>query len=940
MRILKLFVAAFAAAASLAAAQPSAPRAAPAGALSDVPADPAVRRGVLPNGMRYEILRNGTPPHNAALRLRIDAGSLAEQEDERGIAHFIEHMALVATRNVPEGEMVKRLERAGLRFGPDTNAFTDFRQTWYSLNLPETDPATLGTALGLLREVAGEATFPAPAVERERGVILAEERSRSTPGARSGEELIRFLMRGDLVTERFTIGLPTVIRTVPRERLVRFYDAYYRPERALLVAVGDFDPIAVEAEIRRLFSTWRGRGRAGPEPAPAVLPKRGPEAHLLVDPALPLQVTLAWVRPADVRPDTRALRFERLREALGLGILQRRIGRISASGPLVGATLGFAGFARRGEAIFLSGVAKPGQWKEAMLLLRTEQQTALTAPVTQPELDREIVGLRTTLTSAVAGAETRDTPTLAQQLLAAAADARVFTTPAERLAELEEVLRTLKAEQVTEALRARFEGSGPLIYLTSPTRIEGGEAAVLTAFLTAPKPLLMIQAVPPTAGHATSAWPYADFGPPGVVAERRELPAAGATAVRFENGVRLTVKRTAFAKDEVLVAVRIGNGRLELTPEQAPAAFALSAGAFLQGGLGKASVDAMRDELSGRVYATAFTVADDGFGLAGRTRPADLDVQLQVLAAYASDPALRTSAWNRLHDLAATLHGQIEGSPSGVYGRDGPSLLRSGDPRWKIPGREALQALTAADARPIVAAMRSDPIEVVVVGDVGIDAAIKAVAATFGALPPRSTAPAPLPDVRFPAPARVRLTHKGRADQALAVVAWPTHGLYANQKRARTLNVLAQVFRLRLLEEIREKLGISYSPNASHYASEALPGYGYISAAVEAPPDRMDSLFAAASRIAASLRERPVSPDELERARRPIVETLLRERSGNSYWLGRLVGAQTRPEVLEGVARAMPDYEAVTAADLMAAAKAYLREDKAWRLEIVPEPKP
>jgi zinc protease len=947
VRIFKLFAGTFAAAASLAGAQPSAvtaPPPAPAtgtGAASvAVPADPAVRRGVLPNGMRYEIMRNATPPHNAALRLRFDVGSLAEQEDERGIAHFIEHMAMVATRNVPEGEMVKRLERAGLRFGPDTNAFTDFRQTWYSLNLPETDPATIATALSLLREAAGEATFPAAAVERERGVILAEERDRSTPASISRDEEIRFLMRGDRMAERFIIGLPAIIRTISRERLVRFYDAYYRPERALLVAVGDFDPAKMEADIRRLFSTWRGRGPAGKDPPPPVVPKREPEAHLFVDPALPLQVTLAWMRPADLSPDTRAARFERIREALGLAVLQRRIGRISAEGPLFSASLGFAGLSRRGEALLLSGMARPGQWKEAMLRLAAEQQAAMKADVTQAEIDRDVPGLRTTLSAAVAGAETRDSAALAQQLLVAAADGRVFTTPAERLAEVDEVVKTLKPEQVTQAMRRWFENGGPLIYVTSPTRIEGGDAAILTAFRTAPKPMPTVQPGSASVRRPISPWPYTDFGKPGAIAERREIPAAAATAVRFENGVRLTVKKTAFAKDEVLVAVRIGRGRLELTPEQAPTAFALTVGAFIEGGLEKTTANGLREQLSGRVYTTSFTVADDGFGLAGRTRPADLQVQLQVLAAYASDAALRPGPWGRLGELAATLHGQLESSPTGVYGRDVPALLHDGDARWRIPGRQTMQWLTPRDARPIIAGMRRDPLEVVVVGDLDVEETIKAVAATFGALPNREAQPAAAgPEPRFPAPARVRLTHKGRADQAVALVAWPTAGLYADQKRARALNVLAQVFRLRLLEEIRDRLGISYSPTAAHAASESVRSYGYLSAAVEAPPEKLDTLFAAADRIAASLRTRPVTADELERARRPLVENLRRERNGNAYWLGRLLGVQTRPEVLDAITRVIPDYEALTPADLVAAAQAFLRPETAWRVEIVPEPK-
>ncbi|MGH8571028.1 MAG: M16 family metallopeptidase, partial [Gammaproteobacteria bacterium] len=196
----------------------AAPRAAPAAGRwahesSDLAVDPRIRYGVLPNGMRYALMKNGTPPGEASLRLHIGAGSLAEQDDQSGLAHFLEHMVLNGTRNVPEGDFVRRLERHGLRFGPDTNASTSFDRTLYMLELPETDAATVDTALFLLREVAGEATLDSAAIESERGIILSEERSRASPGQRIFEDEIAFMLKGDLLPRRIPIGTTEVIRT-------------------------------------------------------------------------------------------------------------------------------------------------------------------------------------------------------------------------------------------------------------------------------------------------------------------------------------------------------------------------------------------------------------------------------------------------------------------------------------------------------------------------------------------------------------------------------------------------------------------------------------------------------------------------------------------------------------------------------------------------------
>jgi zinc protease len=932
LRFVIPFVAAGLALASLAVAAPAPVR-------GDVPADPALRSGVLPNGMHYEILRNATPPHNAALRLRIDAGSLNESEDERGIAHFVEHMAMSSTRHFPEGEMVKRLEAAGLRFGPDTNAFTDFRQTYYALNLPETDAATLDTGLTLLREAAGEATFPPAAIEHQRGIILAEERSRANAAMRSREEELGFLLKADLLPRRFPIGLPEVIRTAPRERLVRFYEGHYRPDHATLIAVGDFDPAALEARIRAVFGTWQARGRAGPSaPRPADVPTIG-DAHILVDPGLPTQVTLAWLSPADLRADSRRVRQERLLASVGVALLNRRVGRLNAGSPLTGASAGRVSFYRRADAVVVSGIAKPGEWKAALQRLATQQRAALAQGFGKNEVDAEVASLRTALSVAVSGAPTRESATLAQRLLTDAAEERVFNTPEESLAELEATLPELTAERVVAATRALFAGREPLVYVTSPTPIQGGEAAVAAAYQgasKAPLPLVVSIIVP---GAAAKPWPYADFGPAGAVAERRSIDSIGAVAARFANGVRVTIKKTPYSRDDILVAARIGRGKLGLSPNEVPAAFALSTGALIQGGLAKLTADEFGEQLAAHHASSGFSIGDDAAILAGRTRGADLPLQLQLLAAYLTDPALRTGPWASMRATADTLHQQLESSPGGVMTSEGLRLLHGGDPRWGVPTREQLATVAPADGRALLARLRLEPIDLVIVGDVDVEAAIKAAAATFGALPVRPTESAPPegPTVDFPPPGLARLVHKGRSDQALAFVAWPTGDFYSDQKRARTLSLLGQVLRQRILDEVREKMGVSYSPSAAHFASEAIAGYGYLGVSMEAPPEKLDALLASAHRLAADLRERPVTPAELERAKRPTIENQTRERSGNAFWLTRLAGVQTRPEAVAAITDMLPQYESATPAEVQAAARAYFLDSKAWTLEIVPE---
>jgi zinc protease len=362
--------------------------------------------------------------------------------------------------------------------------------------------------------------------------------------------------------------------------------------------------------------------------------------------------------------------------------------------------------------------------------------------------------------------------------------------------------------------------------------------------------------------------------------------------------------------------------------------------AFIEGGLKKISADDAERVLASRVYGADYRVEDDAFVLAGATRRDDLDTQLEVLAAYASYPGWRPEAFERVRTYAATLLDQYAHTDSGVLGRDLAGLLHSGDRRWTYPDRDQIGAASLAELQRQMAPVQTGPIEVVIVGDITPDKAIEAVARTFGALPPRSPTPAPAdpPAVGFPAPhgAPVVLTHAGRADQAIGFVAWRTNDFFADPQGARDVSVLGEVLELRLLDTLRTGEAVTYAPRAAYDASFTWPGWGYISASVEAPPAKMAEVFAAVSKISADLRDHEIGADELERAKKPRIDTLEKARQTNEYWLAALSGAQADPRRLTAIRSEIAGVERVTAADVRDAARKYLRDDAAWRLEVKP----
>jgi zinc protease len=934
----------FAGSSALAQRRPAQPAPLPAPhawaqAASDLPADPDVRYGTLPNGMRYALRHNATPPHQTSLRLRIDAGSLQEEEDQRGLAHFIEHMAFNGSTHVAEGEFVHRLERLGLRFGADTNAGTEFSQTVYKLDLPESTAASIDEGLFLFREVAGEVSFAPAAIDRERGIIQSEERTRAGPQFRIFVDQMNYLFRGQRLPNRIPIGVPEVIANAQRARFAAFYDAYYRPERATLIAVGDFNLDEMEAKIRARFGDWRGRAAPGPNPDLGAVAPRRTETHLLVEPGGPAQVALIWMRPPDLRPDTRAHRNEQLADELAFLFIKRRLVRFAASrtpAPYFSAQSGRFQLARSADIVQLGAIVQPGQWQPALSVIETEQRRLAEHGVTAAEIARELTQVRTALTAAVAGAATRQSAGLADALVATVDQDDVFIAPADSLRLFEAAAAGLTPERINQSARTLFAGE-PILYMTSPTAVEGGEGALLTAYRAS-----LALPVPAAAAEQAHVWPYVSFGTPGIVAERHELPAdIGATAIRFANGVRLTVKRTNFADNQVLVAVRLGRGQLALPTGRPNPGWALGP-SLMAGGLGRLTFEEMQEALNGRVYGASLGIDEDAFTLSGTTRPEDLAVQMQVLAAYLTDPGWRPTGWNRLRALSGTIHDQLASTPGGVFNRDSGPLLHGGDNRWSLPTREQMAASTIADARAVLDdPLARSPIEVIVVGDISIDEAIRRTAETFGALPARAETAPPVERISFPAGTSdpVRLTHRGRADQGLAFIGWPTQGFYDDPRQARALSLLASVYQLRLTQKIREEQGTTYSPIAYHRPSEALRGYGLFAGQIEARPEALAGFLRDAEGIAANLRERPVGTDEMLRARQPLVESVQRARiSSNAWWLDSLEGIQANPAVAATIQSQLADYNGLTPAELQRAARQFLVPGRAWKLVIVPEP--
>ncbi|MEJ0027481.1 MAG: insulinase family protein [Rhizomicrobium sp.] len=904
---------------------------------SDLPADASVRFGTLPNGMRYAIKRNATPTGAVSLRFRIGAGSLMERDNEQGIAHMLEHMAFRGSAHVPDGDMVKKLQSLGLTFGADTNAFTAATQTVYAFDMPKNDAASVDTALTLMREIASNLTLSQAALDTERNVVLAEAHLRDVPIQHLQKSDWAFLYGDRAAAALMPIGKESIVAHAT-DKLVRgFYEAWYRPERATLLIVGDVDPGEVEAKIKALFADWTAKA------APRTAVQYAPPLHhpdpvrLFAEAGSQPYLIFSWLRPYDGSPDNKANEARDVVRFIALGVLNQRLAVLShgANPPFVNASASHDHTATIADTTNIVVSYRSGQPDDGLSAAETAWREAVQNGVRQDEVDQIVAQFRTFFQGNAAAADTTPSPQIINALLRAVDERTVFTAPSSDLELYEEVVRDLTLAKVNEALKFVFGGDGPLYFASAAAPLPGGEAGVKATIAKADSA--------PFAARAQAAlppWPYGDFGKPGTVAATRTVDEFGVTYVRFDNGVLLTVKPTKFHVGEILMSVRLGKGRLGLPRDRIAPAWALS-GSFVQGGLRKYSIDDLQKRMADKMWGATLGAADDAFLLTGQARAADLDAEMQVLAAYVTDPAWSPQAFDQARAAYATSLVEQQASPNGVLGHAFAGLIHDGDPRWSQPDAAAVSATTLGQTKALLAdALQSGPIDVTVVGDTTVDAAIHAVATTFGALPPRPAPDGPaMGDERFPGPAAqpVVLAHHGAPNQAIAMIAWPTQGFLPDMKLQRTLRVLSEIFSQRLLDDLRTREGITYTPGAATVSAMESKTYGYFYALAQLPPDKLANFYAAADAVASDLRDKPVGEDELNRGRGPRIEDIQRQQQTNEYWLSLLGGSQVNPRLLDVIRSTVPDLQSVTAADVQTAAQDWLKDAHAWRVVVVPQ---
>ncbi|HYG48496.1 MAG TPA: insulinase family protein [Allosphingosinicella sp.] len=899
---------------------------------TDIRPDPAWIFGTLPNGLRYAVRRNAVPEGQVSVRLRIDAGSLHEEEQERGWAHFVEHMAFRGTRNFGDGEVRETWQRLGASFGSDTNASTEPTQTVYMLDLPHADRASLDTSLRLLADMADTAIFDPKIVDAERGVVLSEYGRRTEIAVRLREMMMPLFFGGLKYAERDTIGTEATLKGATAAGLKAFYERWYRPDRATLVMVGDADPKLMEQLIAERFGGWKPSGPAPREPDYGRIADVPERTAAISYPGSPHFATLSWIRPYRPAPPTKAREQRELARVLARRILNRRLeAKARGESSFLNAQVQVENSVNIADYTQLSVMAKEGRWQEALREAYAILADALKAPPSAAEIGREMENIRTAGRAAVQGEPTQRSQQRAGRLISALDGNSVISTAEVQLALLEELAPTMTPEAVQAAARDMFSGSGPRLAMLSPAPVTG-----------LPQALAAAEAAAPAARQAERRVSMDDLpplGPPGREVSRQRIADLDSTIVRFANGSSLVFKQTDYDKGSVNVSLRFGTGMAGLPADRKSLAWL---GPLLGStGVGPLDLDGLERLLTGRRMTMSFGIDEEALVLRGSTRAEELDDQLRLLATKIVAPHFDEALFQRSKIAALENYELAFSSAAARMGREFGAVARGGDPRWQPYDKAEIERIRHEDFVAFMTPLLArGPIEAVVVGDVDLETAVAAMLKTVAALPPRPEARAPAESLKVRPPRAssepIRFTHQGDPNQAYAALGWTTFGGPERRRERRALSLAANIAGARLMERLRDSEGASYSPAATVQSSFEFPDWGLFFAGSEIRPERAELFFRLAREIVADLARAPASADEWQRAINPVVTGIERRLKTNAYWAGTMEDWSREPYLIEHTRTYLADYKSLTPEDVRSAVAKWVADEGDWSILVLP----
>lgn len=939
-----LLVGAVVAAVPLAGAQGQAPpppqtSAAAVPADSDiVPVDPLITIGTLPNGLRYYVRPNGTPRGRAELRLVVKTGSVLEDDDQRGLAHFVEHMAFNGSKNFPGDAIATFMQRIGMRFGAHVNAHTSFDETVYELQVPSTDPGIIDTALLMMEDWAHGVTFPPDEIDKERGVILEEWRLGLGAESRMQDAVMPVLLRGSRYAERAPIGLPDIIRTAPYARLRQFYADWYRPDLMAVIAVGDFDRAEMEAKIKARF---------GPIPAPVsprprtafTVPDQPGTQYVVATDREARATTVALIGKMPARDQrTVGVYRQQMVERLFAGMLNDRLDEIARTpgAPFQIARASRGLFVRTMEATTMQALVADGGAERGLAALAAEAERVARFGFTPTELARQKVSSQRYLQQALAEKDTSPSAPLAAEFIRNVMNDEPLPgiVAEQRLAQ--QLMPGITLEEVNRLAASWLPDRNRVVVVNAPER--AGAAVPTQASLASALASVGVRALTAYVDRVNTA-PLLDPLPtPGRVASTTSNAALGLTEWRLSNGVRVVLKPTTFKADEILFRA-LSPGGTSLASDADYVAALTAEDVVEEGGLGRLSLTDLDKALSTKNVAVRADIDSNQEGLTGGAARGDLETMFQLIHLRFTAPRADATAFGVLTTNLKRMLANQEAEPDAVFDRTVAAALTGDHPRARPLTPAMVDQMNLERSLAFYKDRFADASDFtfVFVGSFDLATMQPLVERYLASLPSLGRHESPR-DVGIRPPATVIKREVRKGVEPKSQVRLVFSGPFENTEANRLLiNTMGATLSGNLHRTLREDEGGTYGVSVQ-------PTFGFqpvqeyrISIEFGCDPARADALVADTWRVISAFKDSGPSRGQIADGRLAASRELETNLQQNGYWLSRMSQALSRNEDVATAIDPRRLYDGLTVEAVRDAARKYLDETRYVQVILRPE---
>ncbi|GGW82881.1 M16 family metallopeptidase [Salegentibacter mishustinae] len=908
----------------------------------EIPLNSDIKIGKLENGLTYYIKENKEPQERAELYLAIKAGSLQENDDQKGLAHFTEHMAFNGTESFPKNELINYLQKAGIRFGADLNAYTGFDRTVYQLPLPTDDEALFESGFKILSEWAGAISFEAEEINNEREVIVEEERQRGkNVSERISKQLLPVLLKDSRYEDRLPIGEVEIIRNFDHQTLKDYYKDWYRPHLQAVIAVGDFDKDKVEALIKENFSDLKtGENPKKPE-IYSIPSNKEPLVKIVTDPEYPYTVaSLMYKHPGTSVKTDKDFRNSIMRSAVN-SMLSARIQETTQAGnaPFLqaGASYGaYQGGMGDLDAFSIQVVAKtPETLEPAVKGIMDEVLKMKTFGFTQSELDRTKLNFKRAVEQSYKEKDKTASKVYVNQILSNFLKGEAVIDMEYSMDFYNKYLDGITLEEVNQMAIEFIRDDNQIILLQAAESSKEqlpDEATLTDWFLNYTGDFEAYQ-------DEISSIPLLDkeLSTAGITSKKK-IKELDATEITLENGIKVILKSTDFKSDQVLFQA-FSPGGYSLATEDLIQSAKIADNLIASSGIGEFNAIQLKKKLAGKSLSLSPYISTYTEGIKGKTSSDDLETLLKLTYLYFTEPRKDSLIFQNLKDNYKVAIEGKSSNPVAVF-QDTINTVMRGKGPWALdPEVDDIENFSLDQAYKFYQSRFRDAgdFTFVFVGNFQNQEVIPHLKKYLGSLPSTGSKEK-FKDVGI-APIQGKVNKeikKGLEEKAMVVLTY--HDTYKhNQKNNLQLKAIKSALETRLLKRLREKESGVYSPSVGLSIVKIPNPYYTFSISFNSAPDRADELIEATKEEVDRMIEDGPYEEELQKFIAQEKRQKELQLRSNSYWLSYIKGVYSK-SIKRDYINQYEDYlDKLKPRNLKNAAKKYLSVDGQAQLILLPQ---